>query len=272
LSPSHTQSASASPLLRAPLLLTLELSAVAKTLDVGPLERGRRAGRLAGGAARRRGARAPVFDAIIIEPRGEEITRWRVFFSPPGSTERSDERALRRERERARGREKRRKMERREAFAVAKRTKQEGVSAGEVVQSYVTIRRAKREEKIERALAVATDSSFPSASSVVPLSLSLLSLMAPKDDPALGERDVAAANGGDAADGIADAEAVRFFPSFRRLHFDRPAAALQLSLLSHPALVPILQNFSPTGARGHEGQAGGDGGRRGQAEGRGGER
>ena len=33
--------------------------------------------------------------------------------------------------------------------------------------------------------------------------------MAPKDDPALGERDVAAANGGDAADGIADAEEVR---------------------------------------------------------------
>ena len=47
--------------------------------------------------------------------------------------------------------------------------------------------------------------------------------MAPKDDPALGERDVAAANGGDAADGIADAEAVRefffFFYFRRRLHF-----------------------------------------------------
>ena len=33
----------------------------------------------------------------------------------------------------------------------------------------------------------------------------------------------------------------------------------------------ILQLLSPTGARGDEGQAGGDGGRRGQAEGRGGE-
>ena len=82
--------------------------------------------------------------------------------------------------------------------------------------------------------------------------------MAPKDDPALGERDVAAANGGDAADGIADAEAVREFFFFFLL--SSPLAFLTaacgglsyssaFSVVSHPSPLQILQTFTNRSSR-----------------------
>ena len=74
----------------------------------------------------------------------------------------------------------------------------------------LTSQSREEKKKIERRKESSAASSFSFSLFSLRPSLDVLSLMAPKDDPALGERDVAAANGGDAADGIADAEAVSF--------------------------------------------------------------